>query len=117
MGGTNAGPTPYNLLVAGLGACTAMTLRVYADRKEWPVESIEVFLDHEKIHAEDCEHCQSKEGKIDRIEREVVLRGELDQAQRERMLEIANRCPVHRTLDAGVVVESSLAERADPQGS
>ncbi len=110
VGGTNAGPTPYDYVVAGLGACTAMTLRMYADRKGWPLEAVEVRLNHEKIHAKDCEDCEQKVGKIDQIERELVLSGPLDEAQRQRIKEIANRCPVHRTLEGEVKILTQLAE-------
>ena len=110
VGGTNAGPSPYDYLVAGLGACTAMTLRMYADRKGWPLEAVEVRLNHEKIHAKDCEDCEHKVGKIDQIERELVLSGPLDEAQRQRIKEIANRCPVHRTLEGEVKILTKLAD-------
>ena len=110
VGGTNAGPSPYDSLVAGLGACTAMTLRMYADRKGWPLEAVEVRLNHEKIHAKDCEDCEQKVGKIDQIERELVLSGPLDEAQRQRIKEIANRCPVHRTLEGEVKILTKLAD-------
>lgn len=110
MGGTNEGPSPYDLVVAGLGACTAMTLRMYADRKEWPLETITVELRHEKMHAKDC-NCGADEemGRIDVMERIIHVTGDLDDDQRGRLLEIANRCPVHRSLHEGkVVVKSRL---------
>ncbi len=110
VGGTNTGPTPYDYLVAGLGACTAMTLRMYADHKKWPLETVEVRLNHDKVHAEDCGQCETKAGKIDVIQRELLLTGALDAAQRQRLLEIANRCPVHRTLEGEVKVRTSLQE-------
>ena len=97
-GGDNTGMSPYDLVTAGLGACTSMTLRMYADRKEWPVEKIEVRLEQEKMHAEDCEHCDVDEGKIDRIVRRIRIEGDLDDEQRERLVEIADKCPVHNTL-------------------
>jgi putative redox protein len=112
VGGDDAGPTPYDLLLAGLGACTGMTLRMYADRKEWPLEEVTVRLTHEKIHAADCEHCDTDEGKIDRIEREIEVQGDLTSEQRTRLLEIANKCPVHRTLHREVDVRSRLREAA-----
>ena len=99
VGGTDRGPTPYGLLLSSLGACTGITLRMYADRKGWDVEEINVYLNHEKIHAKDCEDCaEGMTGKIDRIERLIDVVGNLDDSQRQRLLEIADRCPVHRTL-------------------
>ena len=109
LGGTDAGPTPYDLLLAALSGCTAMTLRMYADRKGWPLESVTVRLSQDRIHAKDCEECETEEGRIDRIEREVELEGSLDEKQRRRLLEVADMCPVHRTLKGEVVVENSLA--------
>ncbi len=88
-----------------------MTLRMYADRKGWPLEAVEVRLNHEKIHAKDCEDCEQKVGKIDQIERELVLTGPLDEAQRQRIKEIANRCPVHQTLEGEVKILTELADR------
>lgn len=110
VGGANTGPTPYDLLVSALGACTGMTLRMYADRKKLPLDSITVRLKHEKIHAEDCVECTEGSGKIDFIEREIELEGDLEQPVRERLLEIANRCPVHRTLESRIRVASKLKE-------
>jgi len=109
FGGTDAGPTPYDYRLAALGSCTAMTVRLYADRKGWPLESVAVRLGHDRVHARDCEECETKEGRIDRIEREVELVGPLDEAQRRRLLEIAEKCPVHRTLTSEVLIDSSLA--------
>lgn len=110
VGGTDTGPTPYDLLAAALGACTSMTLRMYADRKEWPLEETIVYLQHAKVHAEDCAHCDTQEGKIDRIHRELEIKGDLDAAQRERLIEIANRCPVHRTLHGEIDVVTRLRD-------
>lgn len=106
LGGTDAGPTPYDYLTGALGACTAMTLRMYADRKGWPLESVTVRLRHQQIHARDCEECETENGKIDHIRREVEIEGDLDEAQRAKLLEIADRCPVHRTLETETVVET-----------
>jgi putative redox protein len=107
-GGTDRGPTPYEYLLAGLGACTSMTLQMYARRKKLPLEKAVVRMTHEKVHAEDCGHCESKEGKIDRVVREIELLGELNDEQRQRLLEIAERCPVHKTLHSEVDIISKL---------
>jgi putative redox protein len=108
-GGLDSGLSPYELLVAGLGACTAMTLRLYAEQKKLPLARVTVTLSHAKIHAEDCETCETKEGMLDRIERTIALEGPLDAGQRARMLEIADRCPVHRTLTSEIDIRTTLA--------
>ena len=110
VGGTNLGPTPYDFLTAGLGASTAMTLRLYANHKKWPLDAIEVKLRHDKIHAKDCETCETETGKVDLIKRTLILKGDLDEAQRARLAEIADRCPVHRTLESEVKVTTNLAK-------
>lgn len=109
-GGLDSGPTPYDLLLAGLGACTAMTVRMYADLKQLPLDRVTVALRHDKIYAADCGDCETREGKIDRIERVVTLEGALDHATRQKLLEIAEKCPVHRTLHAEVSVPTRLAD-------
>lgn len=104
-GGTNLGPSPYDLLLMSLGACTSMTLRMYANHKKWPLEDVVIDLKHEKIHAADCEECEQTDGKIDRIHRYITIKGDqLSEAQRDRLMEIADRCPVHRTLENNPVV-------------
>jgi uncharacterized OsmC-like protein len=108
LGGTDTGPTPYDYLLAALGGCTAMTLRMYADRKGWPLESVTVRLSQDRIHAKDCGECETEEGRIDRIGREIELGGPLDEEQRRRLMEVADMCPVHRTLKREVLVENSL---------
>ena len=107
-GGEDSGPSPYELLAAAIGACTAMTIRLYADSKKLPLERVRVNLRHEKIHASDCGECETREGRIDRVERVIELEGALDEAQRAKLLEIANKCPVHRTLHSEVFVPTRL---------
>jgi putative redox protein len=110
VGGTGAGPSPYDLLSAALAACTSMTLKMYASHKKLELESATVRVRHGKIHAQDCEDCESNEGRIDQFERELSLAGTLSDEQRKRMLEIADRCPVHRTLHSEVKVRTVLAD-------
>jgi len=110
VGGTDAGPTPYGLLSAALGACTTMTVRMYARRKDWPLRRVSVEVEHDRVHARDCERCETKDGKIDRFRRRLKLEGELSDEQRARLLEIADKCPVHRTLHSEVSVITEAAE-------
>ncbi len=107
-GGTDTGPTPYDLLAGALAACTSMTIRMYAEHKKLPMEAVTVSVRHEKIHAKDCEDCESTEGRIDHFERELAVEGELTDAQLERIAEIADRCPVHRTLEGEVRVRTTV---------
>jgi putative redox protein len=108
-GGTDAGPDPYALLLSALGACTSMTLRLYARRKGWPLEEVTVELEHARVYAQDCADCEGEAGRVDRIQRRVRLRGPLDTVQVARLAEIARRCPVHKTLLAGVRVADDVA--------
>ncbi|MFG0318022.1 MAG: alpha/beta fold hydrolase [Planctomycetota bacterium JB042] len=112
VGGGDTGPTPYDYLLGGLGACTSMTLRMYASRKEWPLEGVRVRLRHSRIHADDCRSCdESTTGKVDRIEREIELIGDrLTEEQRARLMEIADRCPVHRTLENAKEIVTTLRD-------
>jgi uncharacterized OsmC-like protein/alpha-beta hydrolase superfamily lysophospholipase len=109
-GGADTGPGPYDLLLSALGACTSMTMRMYADRKSLPVERITVTLKHNKIHAEDCAECETKEGLIDQIDRVIAIEGALDADQRKRLMEIADKCPVHRTLTSEVRISTKAAD-------
>lgn len=113
-GGGDAGPNPYELLLAALGTCTTMTLRLYAQRKGWPLESVEVRLSHERIHAQDCADCETREGYLDQITKRLALSGALDEDQRQRLAEIAERCPVQRTLTREIVIRQSLVPQAGP---
>ena len=106
VGGADSGPNPYDLVLAGLGACKSMTMRMYADRKGWSLDATRVRLRHSRIHAEDCEECATKTGKIDRIAVELGVDGDLDAEQRQRLLEISERCPVHRTLNSEIDIRS-----------
>jgi uncharacterized OsmC-like protein len=109
-GGNDRGPSPYRLLLMALGACTSMTLRLYADRKRWPVERITVRLKHFRDYMADCKECEDKDAKMERIERVIRIEGALDDEQHARLLQIAEKCPVHRTLEARVKIESRLAD-------
>jgi putative redox protein len=105
-GGMDSGPGPYDFLLAALGACTSMTVRLYADLKQIPLSRTVVRLRHEKIYAKDCAECETKDGKIDHIDRMITFEGELSPEQRKRLLEIADKCPVHRTLESEVHIHT-----------
>lgn len=107
QGGLDSGPNPYDLVLAGLGACTSMTLRLYADHKGLPLKRVSVALKHSRVHAADCETCETKEGKVDRIDRVLTLTGNLDAEQRARLIEIADKCPVHRTLTSEIDIRTT----------
>ncbi len=107
-GGTNRGPTPYDLLAAALATCTVMTLNMYARHKKLPLQKVEISVRHDRIHAQDCEDCETKSGQVDRLSREISLTGDLDDDQRLRLLEIADRCPVHKTLESEIKIRSVL---------
>ncbi|HZL31504.1 MAG TPA: alpha/beta fold hydrolase [Pseudolabrys sp.] len=110
LGGLNSGPGPYDFLLAGLGTCTSMTIRLYADFKKIPLENVSVRLSHGKIHAKDCETCETKTSMVDRIERAITLEGPLDAEQRKKLMEIADKCPVHKTLESKIDIHT--VERA-----
>lgn len=109
-GGKDQGPDPYDLLLMSLGTCTAMTMKMYSDRKNWPVEDIYVEMRHNKSHAKDCVNCKDPKSRIDYIEKEIIIKGELSDEQLQKMLEISQKCPVHRTLLNDIDIHSSLSE-------
>ncbi len=109
-GGEDTGPGPYDFLLAGLGACTSMTMRMYADRKALPLDRVTVTLNHSKIYAKDCEECETREGMLDQIDRIIRIEGALDAEQRKRLMEIADKCPVHRTLTSEIRIVTRAAD-------
>ena len=110
IGGADTGPNPYEFLLSGLGACTSMTMRMYADRKALPLDRVTVTLSHRKIHAKDCEECETKVGMLDHIERVIAIEGDLDAEQRQKLMEIADKCPVHRTLTSEIHITTHAAD-------
>jgi putative redox protein len=111
-GGSDVAPGPYDYLLVALGVCTSMTVGLYARRKQWPLENITVSLRHSRIHAKDCEECETKEGMLDRIETEIELTGSLSSEQRAKLMEIAAKCPVHRTLKSEINIRLRAAEKS-----
>jgi putative redox protein len=110
-GGQNQGPDPYDYLLMALGSCTVMTVKMYARRKEWPVKDIFLELRHHKKHDEDCKNCEDKQSKMDFIEKELILEGDLSDEQVEKLLEISKKCPVHRTLLSDIKIESTITKK------
>jgi uncharacterized OsmC-like protein len=108
VGGSDVGPNPYELLLAALGTCTS-TVRIYADRKQWPLESVHIELSYARVHADDCTACDKELKLVDGIEMELSFFGELSESQRQRLTEIANKCPVHRTLESPLPIRARLA--------
>ena len=108
-GGADAGPNPYELVMAALGACTSMTVRMYAERRNWPLEKVQVDLTFSRLHAADCDDCSRKKGIVNRIEKRITFTGDLSEIQRERLLHMANNCPVHRILARTIEISSTLS--------
>lgn len=113
VGGTDTGPNPYDLLLAALGSCTSMTVAMYARRKQWPLEAVTVRLRHSKIHAADCEDCETRVGRLDQIDCEVEFSGVLSEEQHRQLLEIAHKCPVHRTLTSEIRIQIGPTRHQD----
>lgn len=110
-GGGDTGPGPYDYLLMALGSCSVITMKMYADRKEWPVEDIYIEMRHSKVHAEDCVDCDDPAAKIDKVEKDIIVKGELTEEQLDRLLEISKKCPVHKTLLSDIEIQSSVEKR------
>ena len=115
LGGTDTGSTPYDLLLAALGSCTSMTIAMHARRKHWPLDHVEVRLRHSRIYARDCAECETKEGMLDQIEREIEIAGSLTDAQRSALMGIADKCPVHRTLRSEIRIKQRPTAANEPK--
>jgi putative redox protein len=115
-GGRDAGPSPYDLLLAALGSCTVMTMRLYAQRRGYPLAGVTVALSHDRVHARDCAECDTDDGRLDRIRRTITMSGELSRDQRADLLRVADRCPVHRTLSSDILIETFAAVVTDDTG-
>jgi putative redox protein len=109
-GGQNSGPDPYDYLLMGLGSCTLMTVKMYARRKGWEIDDMYLELRHAKRHADDCADCEDPKSKIDLIEKELIIKGDLSQEQLEKLLEISKKCPVHKTMEGDITIESTLSK-------
>jgi putative redox protein len=108
VGGSDGGPNPYELLLMSLGSCTSMTVQIYAARKKWPLEQVVVRLRQERVHMQDCADCEKPDAMVHRIEKTIELIGALDEEQRKRLREIADHCPVHKTLTSKIVIASAM---------
>ena len=109
LGGGDSAPTPYELLLGALGACTAITVRMFAERRQWPLEQVHVELSHSKVHATDCANCDSSSARLDRVELAIRFVGDLSDEQRRKLMDVAEHCPLHRTLTAGLEIQGREA--------